>query len=313
MHLTSFDYNGAISSSKVTLGMCVRNCEEYLGDTIRSIMGQDYPHELMQLVCVDDGSEDGTLLAIHKALSTVDFKTKIIHTPWLGLGHARNLIVANAENDFVLWVDGDMILPEDFVRKLVEFMEQNPDVAIAKGKQSLEPGLNLLGTLETYARAASRMLNYRSEKARSKSLGTGGAIYRVEAIREVGGFDEGMRGYGEDQDIEIRIRACGWSFDTVEARFLDYERYGLTWKNLWRRYWLRGYYTHYFLHKNRGAIKPYHMFPPSAFLSGLLQSFALYKLTFRKAVFLLPLQYTFKMTAWYFGFAESHRNSYEPS
>jgi glycosyltransferase involved in cell wall biosynthesis len=299
--------------SYVTLGVCVRNCEKYLRDAIKSITEQDYPHDFMEIIFVDDGSEDGTLSIIKDFVPKIDVNARVFSAPWRGLGHARNIVAAHAKGDFILWVDGDMVLAKEFVRKLVEFMEENPDVGIAKGKQALLPGGNLLATLETFARAAGRMLNYRSERARFKSLGTGGAIYRVEAIREAGGFDENIRGYCEDQDIEIRIRAHGWSLDTVEAMFRDYERHELTWKKLWGRYWLRGYHTYYFVQKNKGVIKHYYMFPPLAFLSGLLQSFMLYKLTFRKLVFLLPFQYVFKMTAWYVGFVKSHLNSYDPT
>jgi len=297
---------------KVTIGVCVRNCEDYIKEAIESILNQDFPHELMQLIFVDDGSEDETLSIIQDYVSRIDVPAKVFHTSWKGLGHARNMVVANAEGNYILWVDGDMALSKDFVRKLVRFMEKHPEAGIVKGKQALEPGSNLLATLEAYSRAAGRMVDYQSEKGRSKSLGTGGAIYQIEAIRQVGGFDENLRAYNEDWDIEIKVRGAGWTLLTTNAKFLDYERHGLTWKNLWSRYWLRGYYTHYFLHKNRGLIKHYRMFPPAAFLSGLLHAFNLYKLTRCKAIFLLPFQHVFKMAAWYFGFIRSHLNFYEP-
>jgi len=297
---------------KVTIGVCVRNCEDYVKEAIESIVDQDFPHELMELIFVDDGSEDKTLSIIQEYVSRIDISAKVFHSSWRGLGHARNIIAANAEGDYILWVDGDMVLTGDFVRKLVEFMEQNPEVGIAKGEQALEPGGNLLATLETYARAAGRMVDYQSEKARSKALGTGGSIYRIEALRQVGGFDENLRGYNEDWDVEIRVRSAGWSLLTTNAKFVDYERHGLIWKSLWSRYWLRGYYTHYFLHKNRGLLKHYKMFPPAAFLLGLLHAHKLFKLTHEKKVFLSPFQYAFKMTAWYLGFTRSHFDSYEP-
>jgi GT2 family glycosyltransferase len=223
------------------------------------------------------------------------------------------MVVANSDGDFILWVDGDMILSKDFVKKQVEFMEQNPKVGMARGKQVLEPADNLLATLETYARIVNRMVDYQSEKARSKALGTGGAIYRIETLLQVKGFDESLRGYCEDWDIEIRSRAAGWSLCMTDAKYLDYERHGLTWGTLWNRYWRRGYYTHYFLHKNKGLIKHYRMFPPAAFIAGLLHSHKLFKLTHQKTVFLLPIQYVFKITAWYVGYINSHLNSYEPS
>ena len=297
---------------KVTVGVCVRNCEGFVKEAIESIMNQDFPHELMEVIFVDDGSEDETLSIIKSHIPKMDMKVKVFHHEWKGLGYSRNVVVDNATGDFILWVDGDMTLSGDFISKLVEFMKKNPKIGIAKGKQALQPGGNMLATLETYSRAVARMVDYQSEKARSKSLGTGGSMYRLGAIRQVGGFDENLKGYGEDQDIEIRVRTKGWLLATTDAKFLDYERYGLAWRSLWRRYWLRGYYIHYFLHKNRGLLKHYKMFPLAASLSGLLHAHILFKMTHDKAIFLLPLQYLFKVSAWYFGFMRSHINGYEP-
>ncbi|MEM3765639.1 MAG: glycosyltransferase [Candidatus Bathyarchaeia archaeon] len=297
---------------KITIGVCVKDGEHLIEYAIKSILGQDYPHELMQVIFVDDGSTDKTLSIIKSYAPKMDMKVQIFHHKWKGLGYSRNIVINNAEGDFILWVDGDMVLSKDFVSKLVKFMEQHPKVGIAKGKQAFEPGGNLLATLEAYSRAVSRMVDYQSENARLKSLGTGGAIYRLEATRQIGGFDKNLKGYGEDFDIEIRFRKNGWLLATTNAYFLDYERCGLTWKNLWWRYWLRGYYLHYFSHKNKGFIKHYRMFPPSAFVLGFLHAKKLFQITRKKMVFLLPLQYLYKATAWYFGFIRSHMNGYAP-
>jgi glycosyltransferase involved in cell wall biosynthesis len=296
---------------KVTIGVCVRNNAFTIREAIESIIGQDFPHELVELIVVDGYSEDKTLSIIEQSLKNTHVKSKIFKENE-GLGYARQMVVDNAEGRYIVWVDGDMVISRSYLRELVEFMEKHPEVGIAKGKQALEPASNLLGTLETYSRAAGKMIDYSSKKAFTKALGTSGSIYRIEAIRQAGGFDEKLRGYCEDWDIEIRARSSGWSLSTTDAEFLDYERHGLTWKNLWSRYLLRGYYTHYFLHKNRGLIKHYRMLPPAAFLSGLLHARRLFKLTRQKAVFLLPFQYVFKNTAFYHGFIKSHLRSYAP-
>ena len=301
-----------LPKSRVTIGICVRNCEEYIRDAISSITNQDFPHSLMELIFVDDGSEDATLSIINEFVSNTDFSVKVIHTSWKGLGHARNVVVANTDTDYILWVDGDMVLSKDYVTRLVVYMDAHPDVGVTKGSQTLERGGNFLATLETYSRAVGRLVDFSSRKARSKTLGTGGSIFRTEAIRLAGSFDENLRGYGEDSDIEIRIRGAGWALRTNEAGFLDYERHKLTWRSLWSRYWLRGYYTHYFLHKNEGMLKHYRMFPPAAFLSGFLQANTLFRRMHEKKVFLLPFQNVFKMSAWYVGFINSHANAYQP-
>jgi len=298
---------------KVTIGICVRNCEQYIEEAINSIVAQNIPHKLLEIVIVDDGSEDNTLTVVKKRVSGINIPTKIFQTSWKGIGHARNIVIANARGNFILWVDGDMVLSKDFIKKLLEFMDQNPRVGIAKGKQALMPGSNILATLESYSRAAGRMVDYTSDKCRFKALGTGGAIYRRQIFEQIGGFDENLRGYNEDWDFENRAKAAGWQLSTVDAYFLDYERLGLTWKSLWTRYWTRGYHTHYFLHKNSGMIKHYRMFPPAAILSGLISSLKLYRLTQKKIVFALPFQSFFKMIAWYAGFVRSHLDSYAPT
>jgi glycosyltransferase involved in cell wall biosynthesis len=295
----------------VTIGVCVRNCEGYVKEAIESILSQDFPRELMEVIVVDGNSTDKTLSIIEKELEESFVKTDIFSENE-GLGAARQIVVDNASGQYVLWVDGDMAVSKDYIRKLVDFMDQHPKVGIVKGKQALEPGRNLLATLESYSRSAGRMVDYGSEKGRSKTLGTAGALYRIEAIRQAGGFDRNLRLYNEDWDMEIRVRATGWSLCSTDAWYLDYERLGLTWKGLWKRYWLRGYYTHYFLDKNKGLIKHYRMFPPAAFVSGILSAVTLFKLTRLKAVFLLPFQSLFKMTAWYVGYVRSHMDFYAP-
>ena len=295
----------------VTIGVCVRNSASTIGDAVNSILQQDFPHDQMEILVVDGYSTDNTISAFRIAQNSSEIKQKIFCASG-GIGRARQIVVDKASGKYIVWVDGDMTLSKDFVRKQVEFMEQNPNVGIAKGKLSLQFTSNLLGTLETFSRAASKMVNYQTKSSHNKVLGTSGCIYRTQAIKQAGGFDESVRGYGEDWDAEIRVRALGWSMATINVTYLDYERNGMTWKILWIKYWRRGYDTHYFLHKRNGLLKHYRMFPLAAIVSGFLHAKKLYRMTRKKLVFLLPLQYYFKMTAWYVAFIRSHFDSYQP-
>lgn len=299
------------SNVTITIGMCVKNCASTFGEAIDSVLAQDFPRELTEVIIVDDGSKDSTPSLVEEYASKANVRVKVFHHRWKGLGYSRNVVAKEAEGKYVLWVDGDMILSRDYLKKLFDYMEEHPQVAITKGKQALERGGNLLGTLEGFSRAASKMVDYGSQKTTSRALGTGGAIYRIEAIKQAGWFDQKLKGYGEDLDIEIRIRAAGWKLATIDAKFLDYERRELTWKSLWNRYWLRGYYTYYFLRKNEGLLKHYRMLPPAAFVTGLLQANTLFKLTHMSEVFLLPFQHLFKMTAWYLGFMQGQAKGYQ--
>ena len=288
---------------KVTVGVCVRNCEDFIKEAVDSIIDQDFPHELMEIIFLDDGSKDNTLSIIQNYASRINIKTKVFYGMWKGLGEARNSVVNNAEGDYIIWVDGDMVLSRDFVRKQVEFMEYNPSVGIAKGRYGLNSGPNIVSTLEIYSRGADKMIDFNKDK--SRSLGTGACIYRLEAIRQAGGFDKNIKGYGEDWDAECRVRAAGWKLQTSEAQWRDYERLGLSYGELWRRYVRRGNDLYYFSRKNKGLLKLHRMLPPAGLLSGLRYSLILYKTIHKKLVFLLPFHHMFKTTAWCWGFTKA--------
>lgn len=285
---------------KVTIGVCVRNCEGSVKEAIDSIIEQDFPHDSIEVIFVDDGSEDDTLSVIQTCIGKTDMRTKVFHTKWQGLGAARNTVVENANGKYIVWVDGDMTLPSDHVRKQVEFMEQNPNVGIAKAKYGMLARENIVSALEKIP----FMVYYSKDgTANSKLPGTGGSIYRVETIRQLGGFDGRMKGVGEDLDAAYRIKAAGWSIGTSSAVF--YEKARQTWQDLWKQYFWRGYGLYHLYRKNPNIFSLYRMVPIAGFTAGALCTLDAYRLTRRKSVILLPFHFAFKMIAWCFGFTKA--------
>jgi len=290
-----------VKKPKVTIGVCVKNSENSITDAINSIIDQDFPHELMEAIFVDDGSTDKTLPIIESYVPKIGMQVKMFHHEWKGLGYSRNIVVNNANSEYIIWVDGDMSLSKDFVRKQVEFMDRNPDVGIGKGKYGINHTTSLVAYLQNIE-AIVEFLNC-EQKTVSKPLGTGGSIYRVEAIRKVGGFNENIKGVGEDMDAEYRIRTTGWLLQTTTADF--YENRRNNWKDLWNEYFWHGSGGRIIFNKVSPHSMLYKMFPPTTILTVISRSCNAYKLTHKKVVFLLPLQWIFKRIAWCLGFAMS--------
>jgi glycosyltransferase involved in cell wall biosynthesis len=291
----------------VTIGMCVRNCENLLGDAIKSIIEQDFSHEFMEMVFVDDGSEDKTLQIIQDYVSRTDIKSKVFHTKWRGLGPARQLAFSNADGIYILWVDGDEILSKSYVREQVEFMEKNRKVGITSGAvRPYDKGLII--KLDLLPVMVDRML---FEKPKSflwktrKLPGTGGATFRIEALRQVNGFDERITGAGEDMDVAKRITAANWSIKYNEAVFYERKMKMLTIADLLGKYFWYGYGSHSVYLKDKAIVSLPRMTPPAGFLTGFFYSILAYKLMRQKAVFLLPSLFSLKMTAWCLGFIKS--------
>jgi glycosyltransferase involved in cell wall biosynthesis len=287
---------------KITIGVCVRNSAETIPETINSIIKQNYPHKFMEVIFVDDGSEDDTLSVIKEHSSRMDISVKIFHTNWRGLGPARNTVLKNTVGKYIIWVDGDITLPENHVKKQVEFMEQNPDVAIAGGAYELLNHTSLVAFLDNLGYVAYRL------RYGTGLPGTGGAIYRVEAIRQIGGFDENIKGAGEDIDVAYRVKVAGWSVVRDNASF--YGQSKESWNELFRHYVWHGYGAHYVIHKNKGIISPPMMSPPIILIAGVLSSISVYRLVKQKIAFLLPFHAIFKNVAWWIGFIKGHMEDY---
>jgi len=288
--------------SKVTIGLCIKDAEITIKEAIRSICVQDYPHEFMEVIVVDGCSKDKTLQIIQEIAKICDLGIRW-YSENKGLGFARQIVVDEARGDFIIWVDGDMVLTPDFVTKQIEFMDKHPNAGIAKGKYAIRQDVqheNIVAILED----SEFIVNTFTEgEINSQVLGTSGCIYRVEAIKRIGGFDQNIKGVGEDMDVEQRVRRDGWQLFISPAVF--YETRRQTWSSLWKEYFWHGSGGRYMFKKDRRIVMSYKMLPPIAVLTEIFRISTAYRLTHRKIVLLLPFHYIFKRTAWLLGFIGS--------
>lgn len=296
----------------ITIGMCVRDGEGFVGNAIESIIRQDFPHDQMQILFVDDGSKDRTPQILFDYASKMDIETKIFQLEWKGLGTARNLIFKNADGEYIVWVDADEILTSNYISMQVKFMSGNPSVGITTGRVATVPG-NIVLNLELIPGIINH-LNYEKPKNflwRTEKLpGTGGATFRVKALKQVGGFNEKLRGAGEDQDAAQRIRDAGWRIRLNNAKFYELHGGMSTFKDLWRKYLWYGYGSYEIHRRNRQLFSFIRMSPIAGILTGFFYSLPAYKLTHQKKSFLLPIHYGLKMTAWMLGFVKGQVSSF---
>lgn len=288
----------------VTIGICVRNGERFLPGAIESILLQDFPLKQLQVIFVDDGSQDGTPEIIRRYLHFFGDRGKFFTTDWKGLGHARNLIVQEAYGKYVLFLDADERLTSGYVKSQVDVLEKDSQIGITAGTFKTVSD-NLILTLEV----APYIVNQRSYGQpksfiwkTDKLIGTGGTTFRTEALKKVNGFDERITGAGEDVDLVLRIKKAGWRIQPNTAEF--YELHGglSNFSELWRKYFWYGYGCQKSFQQIRGAFSLPRMSPLAGLVAGLFYSFPAYRFLHQKRFFLLPLHFGLKHTAWTFGF-----------
>jgi glycosyltransferase involved in cell wall biosynthesis len=291
-------------NKKVTIGLCVKNAAEIVKTAFNSISIQDYPHRLLKLVIVDNGSSDNTLSLAMKFAQETDIETFVTSSKGKGLGATRQIAVDNAEGDYIVWVDDDLALSKDFISKMVDFMEKSPNIGASRGfDDPVGHPATLIGLIEY-------IILFQPNPQNLKSIGTGGAIFRLKALESVGGFDIRIKGAGEDLDVSRRIRNSGWTLSTNSLAILNIKYPPTTLKALWRKKNWYGYGNHFLYHKyaDRRLLMDY--FPPVVLLIGLWVSFLIYRRTNEKGVFGFVILHSFSITAQFIGFIRAHLDAY---
>lgn len=116
--------------AKVSVIVPVYNVEKYIEQCIRSIMSQSYGD--IEIIVVNDGSSDSSSEIIKK-LSKEDQRIICIDKPNGGVSSARNAGIDIARGDYLVFVDGDDYLAEEFVEYMLGLVQEDEvDFAFSK-------------------------------------------------------------------------------------------------------------------------------------------------------------------------------------
>jgi glycosyltransferase involved in cell wall biosynthesis len=290
---------------EVTIGLCVKNAEKVIKTAFKSISVQDYPHRLIKLVIVDNDSCDNTYSLAAEFAQKTDIPT-VLTCSTGGLGEARQKVVELAEGDYLIWVDDDLVLCENYVRCQVEFMEKNPKAGAARGLYNEFSGshkpkgrLNIVNL--TFIIPSEEPLTH---------IGTGGSIFRLPVLKSVGGFDVRIKGAGEDVDVSHRINRLGWILLTNFDAKINAKYSPLTLKSLWKKNLWYGYGNHFLWHKYGNQRLLLHYFPPVAIFGSFKIAFKLFRCTSMKKVFFYPFFRFFEVNAQTIGYLQAHVDGY---
>lgn len=98
------------------------NVEKYIEKCIRSISEQTYKE--IEIIVVNDGSSDGTCGILH-SLQKEDCRIQIIDKDNEGVSAARNDGIKHSSGEFIIFVDGDDYLSNDYVDYMISLIKEN--------------------------------------------------------------------------------------------------------------------------------------------------------------------------------------------
>jgi glycosyltransferase involved in cell wall biosynthesis len=230
--------------TKITVVLPALNEAGYLKRTVEQFQ-QTLPTN-SEIIVVDNGSVDGCADFLTGQPDPPPGKQPVITrlvrvaTP-LGVAGARNLGLAHAAGEVVVFADAHMDVPENWWPPLVATLNQ-PDVGI------VAPAITVMGDpagSKAYGQriAESKLRTewlpkQQDDPYRVPTLGGGFMVMKRQVLDRLGGFDEGMLEWGaEDLEICVRYWLLGyeiWVVPEVETphKFRTARPYDVNWEYL---------------------------------------------------------------------------------
>ncbi|NLT93952.1 MAG: glycosyltransferase family 2 protein [Clostridia bacterium] len=213
---------------KVSIIIPCYNMEDYLGETLDSVLSQTYRD--FEVVIIDDGSTDQTL-KICQLYKERDSRVKVYSQPNGGVSAARNTGIDKATGQYILFLDGDDLIRKDLLENAFKAFNSLPidmfsygfKIVSGKNRQIIRSYSTKRYDKNIFSGQEFLKLYLRKEiSQRMGSFLIKREILLENAIR----FKEGIK-YAEDQDFQLRCMAkCTSIYYTAEDYFYYVKRTG---------------------------------------------------------------------------------------
>jgi succinoglycan biosynthesis protein ExoA len=191
----------------VSVVMSVGTSEPNLPESVRSVLGQDFPGEL-EIVLAVGPSRDSTAQFLERVAAS-DPRIIVVPNPTGQTPRGLNAAIKASRHAIVARVDGHALLPPGYLRAAVRELEETGAASVggimaAQGVTPFQQAVAWAMTSPYRVGAAEFHSGGHPGSVDSVQLG----VYRRAAIDQVGGYDEtGQR--GEDWELNHRIRLAG--------------------------------------------------------------------------------------------------------
>ena len=188
---------GALPAVSVLIS--TRGRRELLGKLLGTIRELDYPAEFLEVVVVEETDDPQPPEGVRYLRIPCQNR---------GYGYTRNVALQNASHEVVAFTDDDCLVERDWLRRLVEPLAQDPELAGVAGAVRVQ-GDCWLGQCEFILGFPGGGLRYIAQSGGkwmpTGHLSTCNCAYRKAAVLEAGGFELGTRYGSEDSLLARRI------------------------------------------------------------------------------------------------------------
>jgi glycosyltransferase involved in cell wall biosynthesis len=217
--------------SGISVVLALYNGRAHIEEALRTVIGQTIlPGEV---IVVDDGSTDGS----HEVVEGIEtpFSVKVVRQANMGQSAARNVGVGLANGEFIAFLDQDDQWRPGHLDALLKAITRSPDVAWAYTDFD---EMDTEGKIVTHCFIQESGLVQPKRSLTSCLSGDlmvipSASLLRKTALDQVGGFDERLSGY-EDDDLFIRIFRAGWKHVFVAKALTRFRVHGASSSSGWK-------------------------------------------------------------------------------
>lgn len=186
------------SSTPISVVMPAFNAEQYIGESIQSILEQSFVD--FELIIINDASADKTLEVISEYAKR-DSRIRVFSNEKnLGIAGNRNLGVSLALGKYLAWQDADDVSLPYRLEEQYQFLEAQPEIGIIGGYLELFSGDNIRGVRHY----AERDLDLRKSMFKYSPVAQPAAMIRRNILDKAGAYDLSYPP-AEDLDMTFRI------------------------------------------------------------------------------------------------------------
>jgi len=175
-----------------------------LRQSLAALRASDLPSRLWELIVVDDASTDETSLV---AAEYADTLVRLACKP-RGPAYARNRGAEAARGDILVFIDADVCVHHDTLRRFADLFRSETTVAAAFGSYDARPPA--LGIVSQFRNLMHHYVHHRNP-GDAETFWAGCGAVRRDAFFDVGGFNEWHYPRPQIEDIELgrRLRMRG--------------------------------------------------------------------------------------------------------
>jgi GT2 family glycosyltransferase len=176
----------------------------------------------LALVCVDDGSTDGTAEVLAR-LAARDRRVTLVSGPGEGIARALNRGLVRCDAELVARMDADDVAHPLRLARTLPALDADPAVVAAGGRVRLFPGRVVRDGMRRYAAWLNGLTTpalVRRDLLVEAPLVHPAAVIRRGALEGVGGWRDGA--FPEDYDLWLRLDAAGGLLTNVPALVLGW-------------------------------------------------------------------------------------------